>query len=74
MKKILLIDDDHGIIDLISQYLNKEGYEVFSYSGRGMYGETCPSINVDTICEFDAKEFQPSTDSMGMGYVIYVRD
>ena len=30
MKKILLIDDDQGIIDLISQYLIKEGYEIFT--------------------------------------------
>jgi len=30
MKKILLIDDDQGIIDLISQYLLKEGYEIFT--------------------------------------------
>lgn len=30
MKKILLIDDDQGIIDLISQYLIKEGYEVLT--------------------------------------------
>jgi len=30
MKKILLIDDDQGIIDLISQYLFKEGYEIFT--------------------------------------------
>jgi len=30
MRKILLVDDDKGIIDLISQYLKKEGYEVFT--------------------------------------------
>jgi len=30
MKKILLIDDDQGIIDLISQYLVKEEYEIFT--------------------------------------------
>lgn len=30
MRKILLVDDDKGIIDLVSQYLTKEGYEVYS--------------------------------------------
>jgi two-component system, OmpR family, alkaline phosphatase synthesis response regulator PhoP len=28
MRKILLVDDDKGIVDLISQYLLKEGFEV----------------------------------------------
>lgn len=30
MRKILLVDDDKGIIDLISQYLKKEGYAVYT--------------------------------------------
>jgi two-component system alkaline phosphatase synthesis response regulator PhoP len=30
MPKILLVDDDHGIVDLISRYLENEGYEVFT--------------------------------------------
>ena len=30
MRKILLVDDDKGIIDLLSQYLFKEGYEVYT--------------------------------------------
>ena len=30
MRKILLVDDDEGIVNLISQYLMKEGYEVFT--------------------------------------------
>jgi len=29
-KKILLVDDDKGINNLISQYLTKEGYEVYT--------------------------------------------
>ena len=29
-RKILLVDDDKGIIKLISQYLEKEGYEVYT--------------------------------------------
>jgi len=30
MRKILLVDDDKGIIDLVSKYLIKEGYEVYT--------------------------------------------
>ncbi|MDO9545844.1 MAG: response regulator transcription factor [Pelolinea sp.] len=30
MKKILLVDDDEGILDLISQYLSKEGFDIFT--------------------------------------------
>lgn len=37
MRKILLIDDDKGIIDLISQYLLKEGFEVHT-AGDGPSG------------------------------------
>jgi len=37
MHKILLVDDDKGIIDLISQYLFKEGFEVHT-AGDGPSG------------------------------------
>ncbi|TFH40378.1 MAG: response regulator transcription factor [ANME-2 cluster archaeon] len=37
MHKILLVDDDKGIIDLISQYLLKEGFEVRT-AGDGLSG------------------------------------
>lgn len=37
MQKILLVDDDRGIIDLVSQYLKKEGYEVIT-AGDGPSG------------------------------------
>jgi two-component system alkaline phosphatase synthesis response regulator PhoP len=30
VKKILLIDDDEGILDLISQYLSAEGFKIFT--------------------------------------------
>ena len=30
MKKILLIDDDEGILDLLSQYLSEEGFKTFT--------------------------------------------
>ena len=37
MRKILLVDDDKGIIDLVSQYLLKEGFEVHA-AGDGPSG------------------------------------
>ena len=37
MRKILLVDDDKGIIDLVSQYLLKEGFEVHT-AGDGPSG------------------------------------
>lgn len=37
MKKILLIDDDKGILDLISQYLSAEGFKIFT-AGDGPSG------------------------------------
>lgn len=49
MKKILLIDDDRGIIDLISQYLDKEGYEVLT-AGDGPSGlKAADSFHPDLI-------------------------
>lgn len=50
-----------------------QGLEVeFDYSGRGMYGETCPSVclergeNMKTMSNYE-------TDSMGLGSVAYAR-
>jgi len=49
MRKILLVDDDEGIIDLISQYLKKEGYEVFT-AGDGPSGlKTFEAFQPDLI-------------------------
>lgn len=48
-----------------------QGFEVdYSYSGRCMYGETCPSVRVDSIGEFGTKAATRS-DNMSLGYVIY---
>ena len=44
------------------------GYEIsLNYSGRGMYGASCPSITVD------GTDAETQSDNMGMGYVIYAR-
>ena len=49
MRKILLIDDDKGIIDLISQYLKKEGYEVFTAEDGPSGLKTFESFQPDLI-------------------------
>lgn len=44
----------------------------FTYSGRGMYGKCCPSIDVDS--ESDVKtDASYRTDSMGRGIVMYAQ-
>lgn len=50
----------------------KEGFEVrYDYSGRGMYGKQCPAVYLkrDQVGDFGFKG--ASSDSMGLGQVIY---
>ena len=48
-----------------------EGYEVnYGYSGRGMYGEICPSVLVDNIRDFHTQASH-AWDGMGKQIVIY---
>ena len=42
---------------------------VYSYSGRGMYGERCPAVTSDNL-PFNANVL---TDNMGLSYVFYAR-
>lgn len=49
----------------------EEGFDVdFEYSGRGMFGEWCPAINVRNLTDFNSRA-RVKTDQMGKGYVIY---
>lgn len=48
-----------------------EGLTVETYSGRGMYGRYCPSVNVDSLSEFPGNPHHWCVDSMGLGFVIY---
>lgn len=42
----------------------------FGYSGRGMYGKTCPAVRVNSTSEFvTAATYK--TDQMGKGLVMY---
>jgi hypothetical protein len=49
----------------------RKGLEVYySYSGRCMYGDTCPAVDVNSLSDFKPRaNFR--TDNMGLGYVIY---
>lgn len=44
----------------------------YSYSGRGMYGDSCPAVRVDYVGDFDTSA-NVHVDSMGLGVVIYAR-
>ncbi len=49
------------------------GYEVEDYSGRGMFGRTCPSVTVDNYLDFIAEMGMKGleVDNMGLKYVVY---
>ena len=42
----------------------------YTYSGRGMYGKTCPAVNVDKPNDIATKA-KTNMDNMGRGFVIY---
>lgn len=45
----------------------------FSYSGRGMFGKTCPSVIVESILDFKTKA-KVCWDNMGLKYVLYAKN
>ncbi len=49
------------------------GYEVEDYSGRGMFGRTCPSVTVDNYLDFIAEMGMKGlkVDNMGLRWVVY---
>ena len=50
------------------------GYNVdYSYSGRGMYGKTCPAVRVEYKSDFPGAERKYQVDQMGKGYVFYAQ-
>jgi hypothetical protein len=49
----------------------RQGFEVdYGYSGRGMYGECCPSVDVEDVGDFATKAAK-NWDNMGRGFVVY---
>lgn len=52
----------------------KSGLEIdYGYSGRGMYGKTCPAVRVDSLSEWEGNPHKFQIDNMGLGYVIYAQ-
>ena len=50
-----------------------QGLEVdYTYSGRFMYGDTCPSVVVRSPSEFNTSA-NTEWDNMGLNYVVYAR-
>ena len=49
------------------------GYEVKGYSGRGMFGEICPSVTVENYLDFIAEIGMKGlkVDNMGLQWVVY---
>lgn len=49
------------------------GYKVRSYSGRFMYGRTCPAVSCkslnDCLAEIGMKGLK--VDNLGLGYIVY---
>lgn len=46
----------------------------YTYSGRGMYGKTCPCVRVDSLSEWQGNPHQFQIDNMGLGFVIYAQN
>jgi hypothetical protein len=49
------------------------GFEVIEYSGRHMFGRTCPAITVNNVGDF-ASPVPYSWDELGKGFVIYIME
>ena len=67
---------DYKLSDNQQQFVQDaldQGLEVdYGYSGRGMYGATCPAVRVKNIFSFNTSAGAKS-DQMGKGYVIYAQ-
>ena len=64
--------------------LRAAGFDVFAYSGRGMYGKNCVGVRLDKTqsaydvgavlgAQFgnDATDLKPAEESLGLGTVLY---
>ena len=67
----------------IQSILEENGFETYSYSGRGMYGKSCLAITVSHPNKMfnigvilgenmdDASDIEVKYDNLGMDYVLY---
>lgn len=54
--------------------VKKAGLKLYlDYSGRGMFGDKCPAVNVDDLSEFPGNPHNYKIDNMGLGYVVYAQ-
>jgi hypothetical protein len=54
--------------------VKKAGLKLYlDYSGRGMFGSTCPAVEVDSLNDFPGNPHKYQIDNMGMGFVIYAQ-
>jgi hypothetical protein len=51
----------------------RAGLEVFEYSGRGMYGKTCPAVLVSRFEKLKTRAIT-KTDSLGLDLVVYAQN
>ena len=58
-RKILVVEDDHNISDLIRMYLDREGFEVQAVFDGGSAVETFRSWQPDMVVE---AQMQPMMD------------
>ncbi len=53
--------------------IEAQGLKVdYSYSGRGMFGKTCPSVTMQNPSNLGTKA-KTEIDHMGLGYIIYAQ-
>ena len=70
----------------LKELVEEEGYNLRSYSGRGMYGATCVGVTVGSTANFLMKVAarlgeeglealgEACTDNMGLDYIVYWPD
>lgn len=52
---------------------DEQGFELsYTYSGRGMFGKTCPSVKAENEAELETSA-KTKEDSLGLGIIIYAQ-
>lgn len=81
LKELLGIDNIYDAQEILYsknqlQFIDdatSNGHKIhFGYSGRGMYGDVCPAVYLDSYEEFNTIA-KHQLDSMGLGVVKYAR-
>lgn len=57
-----------------------EDYSPRSYSGRGMYGRTCPAVTIPgwlldtTLADLKKNDISACSDNMGRDFIVYAKN